>query len=153
MKRSLLCLLTAVACVTSSLCAADDAQTLALRAADDARVAAMKAADESKLKELLSEDLHYAHSSGTVDNKTVLINALVSGKSKYTAYDYVERNFTSPAPGIALMTGRTHLQVTSAKGTMDSVLSFLAVWREEKGQWRFLAWQSCKIPPAAPAAK
>ena len=31
---------------------------------------------------------------------------------------------------------------------MDAVLSFLAVWREEKGQWRFLAWQSCKLPPA-----
>jgi len=29
---------------------------------------------------------------------------------------------------------------------MDSVLSFLAVWREENGKWRFLAWQSCKLP-------
>jgi len=29
---------------------------------------------------------------------------------------------------------------------MDSVLSYLAVWREENGQWRFLAWQSCKLP-------
>jgi hypothetical protein len=32
---------------------------------------------------------------------------------------------------------------------MDGVLSFLAFWREEKGRWRFLAWQSCKLPAAA----
>jgi hypothetical protein len=32
-------------------------------------------------------------------------------------------------------------------------LNYLAVWREEKGAWRFLAWQSCKNPPATGAAK
>ena len=30
-------------------------------------------------------------------------------------------------------------------------LNFLAVWREEGGSWHFLAWQSCKNPPPAPA--
>ncbi len=49
------------------------------------------------------------------------------------------------------MTGRVHIKAKSAAGEMDSVLGFLAVWREENGKWRFLAWQSCRIPP--PAAK
>jgi hypothetical protein len=31
-------------------------------------------------------------------------------------------------------------------------LSFLAAYRLEKGTWRFIAWQSCKLDPA-PAAK
>jgi len=66
--------------------------------------------------------------------------------------DYAERNFTFPAPGVALMTGRAHVQVAKVDGKVDMVLSFLAAWREEKGQWRFLAWQSCKLPDA-PAAK
>ena len=31
-------------------------------------------------------------------------------------------------------------------------LSFLAAYRLEKGTWRFVAWQSCKLPdPATPA--
>jgi hypothetical protein len=126
--------------------AADEAT---LRAADDARVAAMKAADGAKLAELLSDELHYAHSSGVVDTKAALTEALTSGRSKYTGIDYEERKFTFPAPGVALMTGRARVQVTSAKGQMDAVLSFLAVWREENGKWRFLAWQSCKVPPPA----
>ena len=33
----------------------------------------------------------------------------------------------------------------------ESTISFLAVWRFEKGGWKFLAWQSCKIPPASSA--
>ena len=45
------------------------------------------------------------------------------------------------------MTGRAHVKAESEGKAMDAVLSFLAVWREEKGQWRFLAWQSCKLPP------
>ena len=50
------------------------------------------------------------------------------------------------------MTGRAHIQAQTATGATDSIMSFLAVWREEKGQWHFLAWQSGKLPPATPAA-
>ncbi|HYF35782.1 MAG TPA: nuclear transport factor 2 family protein [Prosthecobacter sp.] len=132
---------------TATAFTAEDKQLAAVRAADDARVAAMTKADGAKLNELLSDDLRYAHSSGTIDSKTSLIDALTSGRTKYTGIDYEERSFTFPAPGIALMSGRARVQVTSAKGAVDMMLAYLAVWREEKGQWRFLAWQSCKLPP------
>ena len=33
----------------------------------------------------------------------------------------------------------------------ESTIGYLAVWRLEQGEWKFLAWQSCKIPPAAAA--
>jgi hypothetical protein len=133
-----------------SLQAADDATLAAVMAADDARVAAMKSPDKDKLSAVLSENLHYAHSTGTVDSKEVLMDILLQGKTKYLGYDYVERKFTFPAPGIALMTGQARIQAANDKGQMDNVLSFLGVWREEKGVWRFLAWQSCKLPPANP---
>src|SRR4051812_47932344 len=79
--------------------AADDAQVAVLRAADDERVAATIAADKERLAKILSDDLRYAHSNGVVDTKASLSEALVSGKSKYNALDYEERNFTFPAPG------------------------------------------------------
>ncbi len=44
------------------------------------------------------------------------------------------------------MTGRVHVLVESGSNKLDSVLSYLAVWRLENGQWKFLAWQSCKVP-------
>ena len=130
----------------SSLQAVETSNTNILRAADDERVAAIIAADRARLIVIFSDDLRYAHSTGAVDTKASYIESLVSGKTKYVVYDYQERNFTFPAPGIALMTGRVHIKSTSASGVSDGVLSILAVWREEKGRWRFLAWQSCRLP-------
>ncbi|MCE9611556.1 MAG: nuclear transport factor 2 family protein [Chthoniobacter sp.] len=130
-----------------SLRAADE-PLAALRAADDQRVAATLAADRTRLDVSLSDELRYAHSSGNVDTKASLIEALTAGRLKYLALDYQERNFTFPAPGIALMSGRLHMKVTNPAGTNEFDMSYLAVWREEKGQWRFLAWQSARLPAA-----
>ncbi|SFH86479.1 DUF4440 domain-containing protein [Planctomicrobium piriforme] len=131
---------------------AEEQPLAALIAADDARVAAMKAADKPQLEKLLSDDLHYAHSNALVDTKSSLIAALVSGKTKYVGFDYENRDFKLAATNIALMTGRTRIKVETANGPVQTALSFLAVWRLENGSWKFLAWQSCRVPePAAPA--
>jgi hypothetical protein len=153
MKTTFLHLLALFLFTLVPLHAADDALLEKLRTADDERVAAIIAGDRARLTAIFSDDLRYAHSTGAVDDKASYTETLVSGRTKYTELKYEERNFTFPAPGIALMTGRTHINVTSASGLTDAVLSFLAVWREEKGQWRFLAWQSCKLPAPAPTAK
>ena len=145
-------LLAIFALAFSALHAADDPLTAKLRVADDERVAAIIAGDRAKLTALFADDLRYAHSNGVVDDKTSYIDVLVSGRTKYLLIDYTERNFTFPAPGVALMSGRARVQLSKADGKVDMVLSFLAAWREEKGQWRFLAWQSCKLPDA-PATK
>lgn len=144
-------LAVALAFSVTPLRAADDALLKTLRADDDERVAAILAVDRARLTAIFSDDLRYAHSTGAVDTKASYIDALVSGRTKYVVIDYQERNFTFPAPGIALMTGRVRIKAASATGVSDGVLSLLAVWREEKGQWRFLAWQSCKLP--APVEK
>jgi hypothetical protein len=146
MKQFLLALGLALALINLSIAAEP---TDALAAADDARVAAMTHPDRDKLNAALSDDLRYAHSSGNVDTKASFIDTLIQGRTKYLSYDYVERNFSFPAPDIALMTGRTHIKAATASGTMDATLSFLGVWRRENGTWRFLAWQSCKLPTPA----
>ena len=151
MKPTLLPIFVLFACVTVQ--AADDPRLAAVRAADDQRVAATLAADGKKLGAAFSDELRYAHSSGLVDTKTSYLQSIVSGRTKYQVYQFQERNFTFPAPGIALETGRAHIKSTSASGESDNILSFLAVWREEKGQWRFLAWQSCKLPPSTADVK
>ena len=125
----------------------DAAQVSALKSADKVRVEAMKAGDKAQLTAVFSDDLRYAHSNGVVDTKPTFVEVLSTQKTKYVGYDYEEQNFTFPAPGIALMTGRAHVIADSDGKHMDSVLSFLAVWRLEAGKWRFLAWQSCKLPP------
>lgn len=140
-------LLASILLLVAAQLFADESQLVAVKAADKARVEAVLAGDKDKLSEILSDELRYAHSSGAVDTKKSFIDAVTGGKMKYTAIDYEEQNFTLAAPTIALMNGRAHLKV----GSMDASMSFLAVWRNENGQWKFLAWQSCKLPP--PGAK
>ena len=122
------------------------ATAAALIAADDARIAAMRRPDRAALEAAFSDELRYAHSNGTIDTKASFIEVLATGKTKYLGYDHVERQFTFPAPGIALMTGKARIQAESSNGKMDNVLSYLAAWRVEDGKWRFLAWQSCRLP-------
>ncbi len=153
MHTLLLRVLTVWALALIPLRATDEARLTTLRAADDERVAATLAGDRTRLMAVLSNDLRYAHSSGVVDTKASYLEALASGRLKYVAWDYQERNFTFPAPGIALMSGRNRIKVAKGDGVLEIPLSFLGVWREEQGRWRFLAWQSGKLPEPAGAGK
>ncbi len=145
-KTLITCLLLAGSMLGAG--AAEESTLAKLAALDDRRVEATKAADRVGLEAILSEELHYAHSNGLVDTKDSFMELVTSGKTKYVEIDYEERKFTVPAPQIALMTGRARIVVQTHSGGMDVVLSFLAVWRQEAdGNWRFLAWQSCRLPP------
>lgn len=142
MKKYLL-LIPMLAATLASLPAAADPEFDAVRRADDARVIATVGFDREQLAAILSDDLTYGHSTGKVDNKASFIDAISSGRVKYASIIYESRKFTAAGPGIVLMTGRC--VVNNAKPN-DHRLSFLAVWREENGVWRFLAWQSGKLP-------
>lgn len=145
MKSFLIAALFSVAGL-AGLRADETIEQSAVRAADESRIAAMRDGDRNALEEIFSDQLRYAHSSGTIDTKSSFIEVLTSGKTKYLGYEHVERAFTFPAPGMALMNGKAKVKVSSEKGEMDLVLAYLAVWREENGKWRFLAWQSCRLP-------
>ena len=146
--RFLPCLVLALVAVR----AADDKIIAAVRAADAERIAAIKAGDGPRLNAIFAEDLRYAHSSGHVDTKESFTKALTTKATVYESYDYKEQNFVTIAPGAVLMSGRVLARTRNATGLNELDLNFLSVWREEGGKWRFVAWQSCKNPPPAPAA-
>ncbi len=145
-------LLFLLACLAGPLAATEDKAIAAVRAADDERVAAILAADPARLDARLSDGLRYAHSSGKVEDKAAFIRALTSRSVVYESLDYQDRTFTVAGPGVVLMSGRVAARVSSAGQPVMLDLNFLAVWREEGGQWRFLAWQSARNPPPAPKA-
>lgn len=151
----LLCFLASAGVLTAASSATFhtgvDALTIAtVTAADDARVAALIARDQVRLEAVFSDELHYAHSNGVIDEKTTFIEAIATGRSVYEAYEYQERRFQPVAPGVMLMTGRTRIHSRSGDDPIILDLNFLAVWRHEHGRWQFLAWQSCRQPPPAP---
>lgn len=145
--------LLALVCVSAR--AADDRLLAAVRAADDERIAATLAGDRARLEAIYSDALRYAHSSGKVDTKTTQIQGLLGGPNRYDAFEYPERQFVAAGPGVVLMQGRALLRLTNRTSGQKTVLdlNYLAVWREENGRWRFLAWQSSKNPDPASAAK
>ena len=151
--KKLLLLLPLLTLSLVSLGAAEDKRIAAVTAADNERLAATKAGDKARLDAIFSDELHYAHSSGKIDTKASYMKSLVTRATVYESFDYQERKFTPVAPGIVLMTGRVIIKATNNGARADNDLNILAVWREEAGKWRFLAWQSCKnLPAAAPVA-
>jgi hypothetical protein len=146
--KKLILLLLPIAAFAFSLRAAADPVMDAVRSADDARVSATVAANRNQLDAIFSDDLVYTHSSGAVNNKAAYMEAIVSGKTKYFSIEYESRSFETVAPGIVLMRGRCLIHSANSGQPVENYLAFLGVWREEKGAWRFLAWQSCHLPPA-----
>ena len=122
----------------------------AVTAADDERMAAMKAGDAARLNAIFSDELRYAHSNGAVDNKSAFVDSLVTGKTVYENFEYKDRTILPAAPGIALMSGRVLVKVRAGEQKLSVDLNYLAVWREENGKWRFLAWQSSRNPVPDP---
>lgn len=143
----------ALGLLATNLRAADEAVVAAVRAADDERVAATIAADRTRLERIYSADLYYAHSSGKIDNKAEHVDGIAKRASAYEKFDYIKREFKLIGPGVVAMTGRVVIYSSSAKGKNENDVNFLALWREEKGQWRFLAWQATKNPAAENAKK
>jgi len=136
---------------TVLLRAADSAEVAAVRTADDERVAAILAADAARLDAIFSDDLSYTHSNGQHDTKASYMDTLVTHKTVYRTYNYQTRDFRLVSPEIALMTARVFITSANNGNEVALDLSILAVFRKEAGRWRFLAWQSARMP--APAAK
>ncbi len=149
--KSLFASITTTLLFSLSLFAAEAAPK-ALLEADDARIAATLAADKAALEKVLSADLRYAHSSGVVDTRDSFIGTLTSGKNKYLKLDYIRKDFTLLSEENAMMTGQVRVKTQSPeKGTSEFTLSFLGVWKLENDAWKFLAWQSARLPEPAPA--
>jgi hypothetical protein len=130
---------------------AGDAENFAaVRAADEARIAATIAGDATKLSALLSEQLRYAHADGRVQNKIQFLAAARGNTTKYLSVEPSDIGFQAVAPGAVAMNGRAHLVVSVNGNRLAFDLRFLAIWREEAGQWRLLAYQSARLdaPPA-----
>lgn len=150
LPRSLALLFTLAAALLAR--ASDDATLAAVRAADDERVAAILAADAARLDAIFSDDLSYTHSNGKHDTKKSYMESLLKHTTVYTKYDYQERTFFSATPDIVIE--KAHVLITSGtaeKQNAPNDLNIMSVWRKEGGKWRFLAWQSAKLPAPAPA--
>jgi hypothetical protein len=148
--QKLLSFLPLIALVASPLAAMADSDVDGARRADDARVAAIVSGDPAKMDAVFSPDLIYTHSTGRINHKADLIKAIAGQGLHYLSIDYEARNFRAVAPGIVLVSGRCRIHSSNNGQEEHNYLSFLTVYRNEAGTWRFLAWQSCKLTAGSP---
>jgi len=114
----------------------------AVSAAVEALRKATIAADKSALEKLMAAELSYGHSSGRVETKAEYIEALVSGKSGFSAIELTEQT-VNVVDKIAIV--RHVFNATRRKEGDKMKLSILTVWMQQQDQWKLLARQAAKL--------
>jgi len=114
----------------------------AVSAAVEALRKATIAADKSALEKLTAAELSYGHSSGRVETKAEFIDALVSGKSGFSAIELAGQT-VNVVDRIAIV---RHVFNATRRKEGDKVKLFnLTFWMQQQDQWKLLARQAAKL--------
>jgi hypothetical protein len=100
--------------------------------------------DDGVLAEMLSDDLYYCHSSGSLDNRASFLDNVRNGPIQYRTIERSEEHVRLVGP-TAFLTGRVAIVVDVAEHRVDLDLRYLAVWTEGETGWAFEAWQSTPV--------
>jgi ketosteroid isomerase-like protein len=105
---------------------------------------ALISGDRELLDAITSEQLHYGHSNGRLEDKTSFLEALVSGRSDFISIDLSDQSIVVKGK---TATVRHNLKADILdNGVPNTIqLHILTVWIKEKGKWKLLARQSAKI--------
>jgi len=114
----------------------------AVSAAVEALRKATIAADKSALEKLTATELSYGHSSGRVETKAEFIDALVSGKSGFSAIELTGQT-VNVVDRIAIV--RHTFNATRRKEGDKVKLFNLTIWMQQQDQWKLLARQAAKL--------
>jgi ketosteroid isomerase-like protein len=114
-------------------------------ALEEKRCAAMAANDVATLEKLFHEALIYTHSSAVVDTRASYLEALKSGHTRYHSVQRSDEKVRVCGDS-ALVTGRAIIDVTVKGEKKHLDTRFLDVWTKTPQGWKFVAWQSTKLP-------
>jgi len=124
---------------------ADEVQAVTV-AAEKLRLAMIDPTREA-LSALVADDLSYGHSGGKVDTKTSFIADLLSSASDFVTIAITDQ--TVKIVGNDAIVRHTLTADTNDSGKPGKVtLKVLGVWQKQAGQWKLLARQAVRPPPA-----
>jgi endonuclease III-like uncharacterized protein len=103
---------------------------------------AMVSADKTSLLNLTAEDLSYGHSNGTLENKAIFIEVIMSGKNDYSSIEI--SNQTIEITGNTAVVRHKFVSVMEGSTNLTN-LGVLQVWQKKKGKWELLARQAFKL--------
>jgi len=114
-------------------------------ALEEKRCAAMTTNDIAALEKLFHDALIYTHSSALVDSRASYLEALKSGHTRYHSVQRSDEKVRI-CGDTALVTGRAIIDVTVKGEKKHLDTRFLDVWTKTPQGWKFIAWQSTKLP-------
>ena len=120
-----------------------------VRHAEEQRIAAVLAGDLAILNDRLSDDLRYALADGRVQTKSEYLAAVKSSQAKYRSFKPSHLHFSAIDERAVAVDGQARFVVDTSGQRVESTIRFLAIWREENGYWRLLAYQSAQITPSS----
>ena len=143
MKRLLLLTLLSISIITYSYAQTSEADAVA--SAVESLRKAMVDADKAALEKLAADDLTYGHSSGTIEDKTAFVEAIVSGKSDFKSIELSDQTIKIVGKDLALVRHKLVGEIASATGVNKLNLGVLLIWQKQKGNWKLLARQAFKL--------
>ena len=120
----------------------DHATEAAIFAFEDERFSAMERSDVHALAPLLSEELHYVHANGIVEDKTEFLRKIESGERLYRQFRAIERTARHDGD-FTFVFGDAAVEVDRAAGRLSNRLTYTAVYRN-RPDLRFVAWHAVK---------
>jgi ketosteroid isomerase-like protein len=123
--------------------AAESPIDLVLRA-DQMRLAAMMAGDAPALNRLMSDELSFVHSDGRVEAKKDYVKNMLAGDTAYADAKTSDVQTKQVAPDVMVLIGAQEMRKKLGPTWSEIKLKFMAVWRNEGGTWRMVAWQSMR---------
>ena len=105
---------------------------------------ALLSGNKTALEKITSGNLSYGHSSGTIEDRTLFIEALTNGKLDYLTMDISEQ--TIRVTGKTAVVRHNMESRLADKGTNVQLnLGVLLIFQKEKGSWKLLARQAFKL--------
>lgn len=138
-------LLTASLC-SQTLSASGSEADVVQKKVDSLRLA-MIDGDAKALRALSAPQLSYGHSSGIMEDQAAFIEKLASGKSDFVTMDLSEQTI-SVSGDTALVRHKLVADIKDGGVPNTITLGVLLVWQKQGGEWKLLARQAFKLPPA-----
>lgn len=109
------------------------------------RCEAMLAGDVLTLKDLLSEQVAYVHSTSVRDSRASYLQKISSGSLRYLQLSFTDLDIQI-GEGVVLVAGCMAATVLKDRQEKAVRSTFLTVWVPESGDWRLRAHQGTPQP-------
>jgi hypothetical protein len=101
--------------------------------------------NKASLETLLMDGLSYGHSTGRLDTKASLMEALLNGSSDFVSITLSDQ--TIHISGKTAIVRHKLIAVTNDNGKAgEAKLAVLLVWQKQQKDWKLLARQAVKLP-------